>query len=252
MIKIGTAGIGSDLKLIYNEGIKAAEVEFVRGIYIDNEKAKLIGEQAKYLDFELSVHAPYFINLNSDDKFKVHASKNRVIQSCERANFLNAKNVVFHAGFYGKMSKEQTFQNIKQIILELQETLKEKEIKVNLCPEVMGKINVFGSFEEIMQLVKDTKCSFCLDLAHLKARNLGKINYEDYIKQVKSFKHIHCHYSGIEWTDKGEKKHILVDLKEAKEIFTLLKEYKINSTIICESTDPLNDAIKMNKIISIL
>jgi len=252
MIKIGVSGIGnksSNLELFHNAGIKAAEIEFVRGIYMDNDRAKEVGTIAKTLGIELSIHAPYYINLNSDDKIKIHASMSRIIQCCERAHYLGAKSVVFHCGYYGKDSKEQTYQNIKERILEMQEKIKEKHYDVKLCPEVMGKINVFGSFEEILRLVKETKCSFCLDFAHLKARNLGKIDFEEYIKQIKHFSHIQCHYSGIEWTDKGEKNHTLVNMNEAKELFSLLKKHKIDCTIICESSDPFGDAVKMNKII---
>jgi deoxyribonuclease-4 len=235
--------------LFHNAGIRAAEIEFVRGIYMDNNRAKEIGQIAKSLGIELSVHAPYYVNLNSDDKTKVHASMQRIVQSCERAHHLGAKNIVFHCGYYGKDSREQTYQNIKERIVQMQDELKKKDIDVKLCPEVMGKINVFGSFEEIQRLVKETKCSFCLDFAHLKARQLGKVDFEEYIKQVKHFSHIHCHYSGIEWTDTGEKNHTNVNINEAKELFSLLDKHKINCTIICESSDPFGDAVKMNKMI---
>ena len=155
MIKIGVGGIGNGLDtlpLFVSKGIMAAEVAFVRQVYMNNQAAKRIGALAKDLKFSLSVHAPYYINLNSDDDKKVKASMFRILQSCERAYHLGAKNVVFHAGYFGKMSKEETYENIKSRILELK--ARAKKWKVNLCPETMGKINVFGSYDEIMALVK--------------------------------------------------------------------------------------------------
>lgn len=253
MIKIGVAGIGNGLDtipLFVKKGVLAAEVAFVRQIYMDNITAKRVGALARDLKFSLSVHAPYFVNLNSDDKKKVNASMYRILQSCERAHYLGAKNVVFHAGYFGKMSKEETYENIKNRILEMKEKVKAKGWNVNLCPETMGKINVFGSFEEIMELVKDTKCAFCVDFAHMKARSVGKIDFEDLVKKLKGFKHVHGHYSGIEYGDKGEKRHILTPQKEAKELLGLLHKYKVNCTIINESPNPLSDVLMMNKILN--
>ena len=110
MIKIGVAGIGNGLDTIpefVKKGILAGEVEFVRQVYMKNDKAKVVGQLAKENKFELSVHAPYFVNLNSAEKVKVDASIKRIVDSCERAHHLGAKNVVFHSGYYGKDSKEK-------------------------------------------------------------------------------------------------------------------------------------------------
>tara|TARA_Y100000310_G_scaffold340067_1_gene434661 strand:+ start:1195 stop:1950 length:756 start_codon:yes stop_codon:yes gene_type:complete len=249
MIKIGVAGIGNGEvipKLVEN-GIVAGEVEFVRQVYMNNSKAKKIGELAKKNKFALSVHAPYYINLNSDDKKKVHASMFRIAQSCERGHYLGAKNIVFHPGYLGKMSREETYENVKARMFELKERV--RRWKVVLCPETAGKINVFGSLDEILSLVKDVKCGFCLDFAHMKARSLGEIEFSEVVKKVRKFKHIHCHYSGIEWTDKGEKRHVLTSKKEAKELLDVLKRYKVNCTIINESPNPVKDVLMMNELL---
>ena len=251
MIKIGVAGVSEqEIPELVLNNIFAGEVEFVRQIYLTNEKAKILGQAANWKNFDLSIHAPYFINLNSEKKDIVHASKERILSSCERAHNMGAKNVVFHPGYYGERGKLETYENIKQRILEMQEVITEKKWNVKLCPETMGKINVFGSWEETKELVKQTGCGFCMDFAHMKARNFGDIDFEDYVKKIKKFKHVHCHYSGIHWTDKGEKNHELVDMKEAKELLSLLVKHKVNCTIICESPDSFGDVLKMNKILA--
>lgn len=252
MIRIGPAGIGAGVDTIpklKELGISIAEVAFVHSIYMDNEKAKLIGEIAKKNKFQLSIHAPYYINLNSDEKAKVEASKRRILQSCERGHYLGAKYIVFHPGYTGKNTREETYNHIKEQMLELQKTIKQNKWKVQLAPETTGKISVFGDLDETLRLAKETKTKFCIDFSHLKARALGKINYEEVIKKIKPYQPIHSHFSGIEWTDKGEKRHIMTSEKEAKELLQLLKKHKIDITIINESPGPLDDVLMMNRIL---
>lgn len=253
MIKIGPAAIGGvneaeeNLKFLEKNKIQAAEVAFTRGIYLKKPDALKIGKIAKKLNIDLSVHAPYYINLNSKEKEKITASKQRIIQSCQIGHYLGAKNIVFHPGFYGKDSIEDTYEKIKEEIQDLEDTRKEHNLKPKLAPETTGKVNVFGDFEQTLQLVKDTKCSFCIDFAHLKARYQGKFSNQDAIKKLKKFKHIHCHYSGINYGEKGEKNHIPIDKKETTELLKALKN--LNCTIICEAPDTYGDTIKMNKIL---
>ena len=253
MIQVGPAGIGSGidtLPLFEKHEIKIAEVEFVRNVYMTNEKAKLLNPIAKKHKVQLSIHAPYYINLNSEEKAKIAASKKRILDSCERGHHLGANYIVFHAGYVGKMTREQTYENIKNNILDLQDKIKEKNWKIKLAPETTGKISVFGDLDETLDLAKQTKTAFCIDFSHLKARLLGKIDYEDVIKKIKHYKHIHAHFSGIEWTDKGEKKHIPTDKKEAKLLLILLKKHKVNINIINESPNTWKDTLMMNKILT--
>ncbi|MCD4759386.1 TIM barrel protein [archaeon] len=253
MIKIGPAAIGGakqaeeNLNFIKKNNLKAAEVSFTRGIYLKKPDAIRIGKIAKTLKIDLSVHAPYYINLNSKEKHKVIQSKQRIMISCELGHYLKAKYIVFHPGYYGKDSIEETYEKIKQEIINLNDTRKEHNLKPKLAPETTGKINVFGDLDQTLDLVKQTKCSFCIDFAHLKARNLGKLDLKEIIKKIKKFKHVHCHYSGINYGPKGEKNHIPINKKETTELLKALK--KINCTIICEAPDTYGDSIKMNKIL---
>ena len=251
MIKIGPAGIGgkneaiSNLTFLKENNLKAAEVAFTHSIYLKKEDAKKIGEAAKKLKIDLSIHAPYYINLNSKEKDKIEKSKQRILKSCEIGHYLNAKYVVFHAGYYGKDSPEETYKKIKEQLLDLKD---KNTWKPKLAPETTGKVNVFGNLQETLDLVKETKTHFCIDFAHLKARNNGKLDLKGIIKKIKKFKHIHAHYSGINYGEKGEKNHVPIEKKETTE---LLKELKnLNCTIICEAPDTFGDAIKMQKILA--
>ncbi len=263
-IKIGPSGLGgvSESEKILKEFNKLnfgiCEVAFTHSIYMNKEQAEKIGKFAKENKIELSIHAPYFINLNSEEKPKIHASMQRILKCCEIGHSLGAKNIVFHSGFYGKeFSKaktqeekkkveEETFQNIKKRILEMIEVIKEKKWKVVLCPETMGKVNVFGSAEEISRLVKETGCGFCIDFAHILARN-KEVDYEK-IKKLFPEKEWHCHFSGIVYGEKGEKHHINLEKKQWKDLFENLPRNK-EISIVCESPDRIGDSAEGLKIL---
>lgn len=253
-IRFGPAGIGgvkesvSNLEKYSELGLKACEIAFTYGIYIKNEKdAEEIGKKASELGIKLSIHAPYYINLNSADKKKLEASKKRILECCRIGNIMNAEIVVFHAGFYGKLDREEAYLNIKKAVLEIMDEIKKNKWKIKIGAETMGKVNVFGSSEEILRLVKETGCYFCLDFAHLWAREQGKISYSEIYNRFKNFSELHCHFSGIEYGDKGERNHKLTPEAEIKKLLEILPKDK-DITIINESPNPVGDSEKMLKI----
>jgi len=255
-IKFGPAGIGSVKDVVANLetysklGIKACEIAFTYGIYIKKkEDALRIGKKAKDLGIQLSIHAPYWINLNSAEKEKVEQSKERILKCCEVGTWLNAKKIVFHPGFYGKKEKAETYENIKNAILEIQKKIKEKKYTPKLAPETTGKINVFGSIDEIARLVRDTKCSFCIDFAHVLAR-YKNYNFDEIKEKFNDEMNWHIHFSGIEHGEKGEKKHKLTEPKEWEKLLDNLPTEK-DIVIINESPDPVGDSLLGIKINSL-
>jgi len=247
MIKFGPAGLGpvkdaeETLEEYHRAGLKACEIAFTYSIYIKKkEDAERIGKKAKELGIELSIHAPYWVNLNSHEKEKRESTKKRILGCCEVAHWLKAKAVVFHPGYYGK-DKEGAYENIKEGILDIVDELKKKKWDVDLCPETMGKINVFGSLEEISRLVKDTGCSFCIDFAHILARD-KEVDYTR-IQELFPGKRWHCHFSGIVYGEKGEKNHKKTEKKEWKVLLENLPKNK-EIIIVNESPDPINDSIE--------
>lgn len=247
----GTAGLGYEegLRKISELNLTALEIEYTYGVNMSNSTAKIVGELAKKLNISLSCHAPYFINLASEEKAKINASKIRILQSCERASYLGAEYVVFHPGFYQKKTKEETYKIIRNEVEDLMKTIKEKKWTIQLALETTGKHSAFGNLDELLILIKEIKCSLTIDFAHLKARTQGKISYAEMLDKVKHFKHIHSHFSGIEWTEKGEKRHLLTPEKEIKELLQEVLKRKLNITIINESPDPIGDSFKMKKIL---
>ncbi len=242
-IRFGPAGLGGvdaavdRLKYYSKKGLRACEIAFTYGVYIKNkEDAERIGKKAKELDIKLSIHAHYWINLNSKEKKKIEESKQRILDCCKVGEWLGAYAVVFHPGYYSKMDKEETYQNIKKAVLEIKQEIKKNNWKIEIAPETTGKINVFGSVDEIKRLVEDTKCSFTIDFAHIEARE-KKIDYEKIKKLFDEYKHWHCHFSGIEYGEKGERKH----KKTGKENWkNLLKELPKDKEIVIINESPFD------------
>jgi len=247
MISIGPAGTGgkdpNNILEIKALGLDAVEVAFTYSIWMNNSDAKKIKEANKEAKLKISVHAPYYINLNSKEKSKIESSKNRILKCLERAHYMGANLVVFHPGYYGGMDKEKAYQNIKKAIQEIQ---KENKWEVKLAPETSGKVNVFGSIDEIARLVKETGCSFCIDFAHVLAR-YKKIDFDYIFKKFKG--KLHCHFSGIEYGEKGEKHHIKTDSKLAKKVILAIKKAKRDAVIINEAPDTIGDALMMKELV---
>ncbi|MBI2047181.1 TIM barrel protein [Candidatus Pacearchaeota archaeon] len=241
MIRFGPAGLGGakeavhSLEEYHKKGISACEIAFTYGVYLKEEDAVEIGKAAKSLGIKLSIHAPYWINLNSAERRKVEESRKRILDCCKIGSLLGAYLVVFHPGYYGKMGKEETYQNIKREIINIVKEIKKRGWKINIAAETTGKVNVFGSVDEILRLVNETGCSFCIDI----------------LEKFKSHGDIHIHFSGIEYGEKGEKRHIITPESEIKELLKNLQKNVSKSkeiTIINESPNPLGDSIKAIRI----
>jgi len=245
-IKFGPAGLGgvkeaiNNLEMFSKLGLKACEIEFTRGVYIKNKQDALkIGKSAKKFGIKLSIHASYWINLNSADEKVIERSKERILECLKVGTWLGAEFVIFHAGYYGER-KEEAFENIKNRILEMRKEAKQKKYTSKLAPETMGKVNVFGSVNEIARLVEKTDCGFCLDFAHILARE-KKVEWKK-IKKLFPQKQWHCHFSGIEYNEKGEKRHKKTEIEDWKKLISNLPKKK-EIVIINESPYPVEDSV---------
>ncbi|PIN89293.1 endonuclease IV [Candidatus Pacearchaeota archaeon CG10_big_fil_rev_8_21_14_0_10_34_76] len=250
-MKIGPAGLGpvkealERLEDYHALGFRACEIAFTYGVYIKKkEDADLIGKKARELEIDLSIHAPYWLNLNSSEKEKIDSSIERILNCCEVGEWLGAKTVVFHAGYYGK-NKDEAYGVIRDGVIKIMEEIKKRNWNIKIAPETMGKVNVFGSVEEISNLVNDTGCSFCIDFAHILAREKN-VDYEK-IKKLFPNKKWHCHFSGIVYGEKGEKHHKTTEGKEWKELFSNLPKDR-DIIIVNESPTMIDDCVEGIKI----
>jgi deoxyribonuclease IV len=251
MIRFGPSGIGSEPERFFAElskaGLMCAEVSFTHGVRMRIERAKEIGKAAVRSGIRLSVHSPYYINLLSDDKIVVANSIQRIIDSCERAHYLGADQVVFHPGYYVGKDSERCITLACEAIELMNAEIRKEGWETNLSPETSGKASQFGSLDETLLLSKRTGCSATIDFAHLCAREGKCIDFGPVVKRL-PWKRIHCHMSGIEWGPKGERRHILLEKKAFMPLAAALGRIeKRDVTVICESPEPLEDAKRMKE-----
>ncbi|NIO23024.1 MAG: TIM barrel protein [Candidatus Aenigmarchaeota archaeon] len=231
-------------------GLHCMEVQFTHGIKMGLDLAKEIGKERERVGIELSVHAPYYINLASKDPKKIKESEQRILDSCERAHHMGAKNVVFHPAYFGGKDRESIYKIAKEHILDMMGTVENRKWDVLISPETTGKHSALGSLEETIRLSKETGCSLCVDFAHLFARNYGRMDFSGIFEKLRTLrkKHLHSHFSGIEYTAKGEKNHLNMDhspdfRKFAKVLFK--QKWLDSITIISESPITWKDSLKM-------
>ncbi|MBN2881205.1 TIM barrel protein [Candidatus Woesearchaeota archaeon] len=264
MIYLGPAGnissgIIESISRVNELGLNCQEIEFVRSVNLKPETALTASKHARDCKVILSCHASYFVNLNSVEPEKVIASKKRILEACRIASILSSSiktHVVFHPGFYGTLSHDDSYKRIKNEIFELLEVIDYENLDCVLAPETTGKDSQFGSIEELVKLSNDTGCRICVDFAHIYARNLGIIDWEyvfSYIRKLEFLKkdpYLHCHFTGIEFGPKGEKKHInLTEEFFAPLARQILKEKNINFCIISESPITYEDSLLMKKVL---
>lgn len=255
-IIFGPAGLGpvkmavKTLEQYHKLGLRACEIAFTYSVYIKEEECAEIKKKAEELGIELSIHAQYFVNLNSDEKAKREATKKRILDCCRIGELLGVKVVVFHPGYYTEKGdtpekREKSYQAIKSGIVEIMQEIQKKRWKIQIAPETMGKVNVFGSVEEISRLVRETGCAFCIDFAHILARKKS-VDYQA-IEQAFPGKDWHVHFSGIVYGEKGEKEHRTTEKKEWEELLkNLPKDRKIR--IVNESPTMVEDSVLGMKI----
>lgn len=245
------SGIVNGIKRCKELGLTANEIEFVRNIYMTPEVAKNVKKEG----LTLTVHAPYYINLNSAKEEVVKASIRRIVKSAKIGKIAGAKSVTFHAAYYGGKEPEEVYEIVKNALINITDEVK----GIRISPETAGKVSQFGSLIEILQLSKELKGVFpCIDFAHLHART-GKFNskkeFDKIFDTIKDYlgnlKNLHMHISGINYTSKGERNHLQLPKSDFKlnEWIKSLKENRVDGIIIAESPSPEKDALLIKRLL---
>lgn len=239
--------------------LDAYEVQQVRKITLDEDRSQILGNNAKKSGVELSIHAPYAVNLLSSEEEKVKASINRLLAAAQIAQWANARIIVFHPGYYGKIGPEKSIDIITENLGTLVDILKEKKINVLIGLETMGKSAQFGSLSELIEVVKVyPNARIVFDVAHIHARERGILmDYQSYDKIFslveselgpKHIKNMHIHYTEVEFGEKGEIRHLVIGSGNGPALDPLLEwliENDVTATIVCESPLLEADAIRM-------
>jgi deoxyribonuclease-4 len=249
-------------KLLHEEGLDAFEYQASRWgpkPQVKQEDAQKLGEEARKNDVKLSMHGSYFVNL-SGKKEVVEASKRRLIACATAADWMGAYVVVFHTGFYGKFEKDYAFKTCLTALKEISAEMKSLRLKVKLGPETMGRKFQVGTLEEILTINQEVEgTQLVIDWGHLHALHQGTLKkVEDFrviaekVEQTlgtEALRSMHCHFSKIEFSSQGEKRHHTLDEERYGPEFRMLAEviidFGMHPTMICETPILDIDARKM-------
>ena len=254
-------------KYLHDEGLDAFEYQAVRWgpkPQMKREEAEKLERNAVQHDVWLTLHGSYFVNLCSEGEV-MEASKRRLLACVTAADWMGAHAVVFHPGYYGKKSPKEALEICVKAMKEIVESMRSNNItKVHLAPETTGKRSQLGNLQEVLTLCEKVELTEPnIDWAHLHAREKGKLKtIDDFIKVIDEIekrlgtdaaKNLHCHYSHIEFTDKGERRHHVMDEVEYGPDFnmlaSLIAELDLKPIVICESPNLDVDAQKMRDIL---
>ena len=252
-------------QLLREIGLDALEYEAVRWgktPQIEQQDAQTLGQKAKQHDVWLSLHASYYINL-AGNRIIREASKQRLIACVTAAEWMQAHTVVFHPGFYADQTHKEAYNTCLQTLKEVLETLNDQCIKnVKLGPETMGRTQQLGTLNEILNICETLpQTQPVIDWSHIHARENGRLRTaDDYLNIIcqierrlgtEAAKNLHCHFTKIEYTAKGEKRHHTLDEKtygpDFRPLAKIVVEQKLKPVIISESPIIEIDAIKMRK-----
>jgi len=242
---------------VNNLGLGAMELEFVRSIFITKEKAPEVNKAAKKAGIVLTCHAPYYINLNSKEKEKLKASKERILNSARIAHACGAWSVCFHPGFYMKEEPAKVYPKVRDAVKDIIKTLKNEGVNIWVRPETTGKGSAFGDLDECLKLSRDIPQVLpCIDFAHVHARSNGKFNsYKEFcevlekVEKLKALDKMHIHYNGIKYSAKGELHHLNLKQSDAnyQDFMKALKKFKVKGVLISESPNIEQDGLLLQK-----
>lgn len=245
-------------------GLNGYEIECGRGVRISestvNELPRIAAENGIYV----TLHAPYFISLSSVEEEKRQNSVNYILESARAAKSVGARKIVVHSGSCSKMTRAEALYLASGTLKSAQAALDENGLsEIIICPETMGKINQLGTLEEVLELCKvDERFLPTVDFGHLNARTLGEIKSRgDYAKMLdlienelghERLSNMHIHFSKIEYTKGGEKKHLtFADEQFGPQFEPLMEEIharNLSPSVICESDGTqAEDAAAMKK-----
>lgn len=242
-------------KWLNSIGLDAYEYEAGNGIASSETMLAAIGAEAKKYNIKMSFHTPYFISLSGVEEEKRLKSIKYISDSLKAAKLLGAETIVVHTGSAAKITRNEAMKLAADTLVKTLANVDTYGIKIGL--ETMGKVNQLGTLDEVLELCRiDSAFVPVVDFGHMNARECGGVfnNSDDYLRVFDRIdralgaevaKNLHCHFSRIEWTQAGEKKHLtFADTVYGPDYEPLIETIVKNSltpTIISESAGTQSD-----------
>lgn len=247
-LSTGKGGYSKAFEIIEEMGLDGMEVEFVHGVRMSDETKTMLNKIQKEKNLILTAHGPFYINLNSNENEKIEASVQRIIETAKTASEFGGYSITYHAAFYMGKDKETVYQQVKTQTQKILNILKSDNIKMWIRPETTGKATQWGDYEEIIRLSKEFEQVLpCVDFSHIHARTAGEYNtYDEFCKILErigtelgdfALNNFHAHLAGIEYTQKGEKCHLILEDSDMnyKDLLKALKSFNVKGALVCES-----------------
>lgn len=267
-ISFGKMGYKSSLDVpeyLEKMGLDCFEYQCGRGVNIGLEKAAQLGKLMAEREKEISLHAPYYISLASKEEEKRDNSIKYISESAAAVNAMGGDRIVVHPGGLGGLRRSDACALACQTLKRAQHALDEQGLSnVHICPETMGKINQLGDLDEVLEMCcVDERFLPCIDFGHLNARTHGGLktfeNFKEVFDKIENrlgldrLRVYHSHFSKIEYTDGGEKRHLTFEDRVYGPEFDPVAELTVKKgctpVIICESAgSQAEDAKAMKEI----
>jgi deoxyribonuclease-4 len=241
-------GYENAFEILKDMELDGLEVEFVHGVRMSEQTRAYLKQITQNQGFILTSHGPFYINLNSKENEKVEASVQRIIETAQAAHDFGGYSITYHAAFYMGGDKETVYNQVKTQTAKIIEALEKENIDVWIRPETTGKATQWGDYEEIIQLSKEFEQVLpCVDFSHVHARTAGDYNtYDEFcliLERIatelgqRAIDNFHAHLAGIEYTNKGEKRHLILQDSDMnyKDLLKALKSFGVKGALVCES-----------------
>ena len=251
-------------KFVRDMGLDCFEYSFGRGVRMSEAKAISIGEAFAAQSVEISVHAPYYINFANPSEESAAKSYNYVLDSARVLKLMGGKRCVFHSATQGKLDREEAVALTEERLKVLRDYIYLNGLQdLYFCPETMGKLAQIGTLEEIVRFCKiDPIYLPAVDFGHLNAREQGSLKtVDDYRSRLEYMigelgyervKYFHIHFSKIQYSSKGEVRHLTfaddVYRPEFEPLAVALKQLKLEPYVVSESAGTqAEDALAMKQ-----
>ena len=230
-------------------GYRACEFGFVSGFWLDYETAPLIAEAAASADVVLSVHAPlaaFMGHVDRGKKFKM--ALGMLDHTAGLAKACGARLVVFHPGFLLGREREGAIADVVDQLGDLRERLEAKGRLVPFGIEVMGRVNDFGSIDDVLAIAAQVDfVRPVLDFAHMHATSDGAfLDADTFAAALAATDAVlepgapfHIHFSDIQFANRNETKHLPYGegTLRAEPLRDALARFDRPATVISEAPD---------------
>ena len=224
MIRFGISGLppqdGDDatfLDSLVERGHSAYELAFVKGFPWKERRCERFGGLAAERGIAVSIHAPYFAILTSDDPEKAKQTRAALEHTMKLGAALGSRVIVAHTGY----TKGRTAEELHAVAAQGLQSIEPKirHLGVALGLEVGGSERAFGTLGDIALLAEQFAFVHpVVDWAHLHAMSRGALTTKEAFLGVFAFLRdnfpgwtldpLHCQFTDNEFGHAGEIRHV--------------------------------------------